>query len=180
MNIKIISITIIVIALLNSCGVITKFSKETTQWETYKNEKYDFEFSHPSTWSIFNPYNEDTSFFDEIWLVNSEKLTEQGYVSLGISVFNASELNSTLLDWVKANSVEGHLSPELSRIIIGEKEYDSVVQYYPPPYPGAVGNKNEYILHDDLILNFYCSYPDGYENLADLCIPIIKTFRFIK
>ena len=182
MDIKInISIVIIAIFLLNGCEIVTKSSKETTQWEIYKNKKDGFEFQYHSTWGIFNPYNEDTSFFDEILLVNSEKLTEEGYTSLAISIFNASELkNNSLLDWVKSNSVEGHLPPELSHIIIGEKDYNSIVQYYPPPYPGAVGEKNEYILHGDSILKFSCSYPDGYQNLVDLCVPIIKTFKFIK
>ena len=180
MNIKIISIVIMAIALLNGCEKQLNFSKETTQWKIYKNEKYSFEFSYPSTWGIFNPYNEDVSFFDEILLVNSEKLTGEGYTSLTISFFNASELKNTLLDWVKANNVEGHSQPEPSHIIIDEKDYDSIVQYYPPPYPRAVGYKNEYILHDNLILKFSCSYPDGYQNLADLCAPIIKTFKFIK
>ncbi len=142
----------------------TNIVVETTNWKTYSNEEYGFEFKYLSGYEFL----ENTSFHSshekfEVWIDKDVSLQKSGAFGILVKDAKAYSINSTA-DWFKKN---------FENVVISKKNINgnnfTLIQYDNPG--GGSPNEVAYTEHGGFI--YVISYSEESKNFLD-------TFKFTK
>lgn len=151
-------------AILSSFTFIK--SNQTAGWQTYKNEKYGFEFQHPTDWEVLDKNNGEVAI--------SKKIAGRDRTSWDCPVVYKDEISVSL----SVSDIGGaKMMKELrgSGKVIDELGYSNGALAGPMDFGMCGGGKPFYIISDDKYAIFTLDPDNVYFEKAK---SMIKTFKF--
>lgn len=131
---------------------------DTSAWQTYRNEKYGFEFNYPKDWGHSVELNSTTQFTDAEGLLTFTIIMPIKDINWGDDL--------SLLKEEKINTNNALLIKKTFKIVSSKEDFFVLTQW------SKENNSGEFV--------YWYSDPKGYYDSEEILSKILSTFKFTK